>query len=525
MLEEILSQGQRKEVRALFSFSSEDSEEEVLLKFNLWGRHFFPKFYKVKDASFHKEIDSYNYKAYRGEVKYFVDIAFRGAAKTTRTKLFLAFAISNDIEHSRKYIKILSVDKNNSKQSVTDIYNLLISPELSFYYREIFEKTHEKREETMSSFTTTTGVKVRSDSVGTDQRGDIQEEARPDIVWFDDFETRKTLRSAVETQAIWDNMEEAKDGLAMAGGAIYTCNYLSERGNVHKLVDRESENRKILIIPIRMNGQPAWKYAYTNEDIDAIEADADDFAGEYMCQPSLGKDILFDRESVDKQQKREPVKTVAGFRMYREYDASHRYGAGADVAGGVGLDSSTSAFIDFDTIPAQVVATYDNNEIKPEAFGDELASQGERFGECIIAPENNKFDSTIGRLKQIYPTDKVYKTERKSTRVSSGKLTEYGWNTNSLTKSKMLHALSKAVNDGLIELNDPRLIKECRSYTRNDLMDAEVDPRLTTRHFDLLIAAAIAWQMKDYAEPNKVQAEERRIMENRVIRQQNDHAL
>ena len=30
-------------------------------------------------------------------------------------------------------------------------------------------------------------------------------------------------------------------------------------------------------------------------------------------------------------------------------------------------------------------------------------------------------------------------------------------------------------------------------------MDNENDPRLTTRHFDLLIAAAIAWQMKDHA--------------------------
>jgi len=31
-------------------------------------------------------------------------------------------------------------------------------------------------------------------------------------------------------------------------------------------------------------------------------------------------------------------------------------------------------------------------------------------------------------------------------------------------------------------------------------MDSEVDPRLTTRHFDLLIACAIAWQMKDWTE-------------------------
>jgi len=36
------------------------------------------------------------------------------------------------------------------------------------------------------------------------------------------------------------------------------------------------------------------------------------------------------------------------------------------------------------------------------------------------------------------------------------------------------------------------------SYTRNDLIDRDPDPRDTTRHFDLVIALAIAWQMKDY---------------------------
>lgn len=42
------------------------------------------------------------------------------------------------------------------------------------------------------------------------------------------------------------------------------------------------------------------------------------------------------------------------------------------------------------------------------------------------------------------------------------------------------------------------------SYTRNDVIDNEPDPRLSTRHFDLLMATAIAWQMKDYAEVKKI---------------------
>ena len=63
----------------------------------------------------------------------------------------------------------------------------------------------------------------------------------------------------------------------------------------------------------------------------------------------------------------------------------------------------------------------------------------------------------------------------------------------------MIFALKKAVEDGHVELSDPDLIDEFTSYTRDDLMDGEIDPRLSTRHFDLLMACAIGYQMKDYA--------------------------
>lgn len=72
----------------------------------------------------------------------------------------------------------------------------------------------------------------------------------------------------------------------------------------------------------------------------------------------------------------------------------------------------------------------------------------------------------------------------------------------------MLAALSTAITDGLIALNDPDLIAEAKSYTRNDLIENVRDPRLTTRHFDLLMACAIAWQMKDYAKVVKNEEQE-----------------
>lgn len=379
---------------------------------------------------------------------------------------------------------------------------MLISQACITIYPEIFIKTDVKREETMSSFTTSTGIKVIADTVGTTQRGAIQEESRPDFILFEDFETRTTLRSAKKTKAIWDNMEEARTGLAKGGGCIYNCNYLSELGNVHKLVKRKSHNHLVSIISIlNKDGTSAWPSRFTIGDIEQMRHDDDDFEGERLCKPSASKDILFDRDSLDKQTPITPIKIVGDFKIFKRYDPSHRYGSGHDVAGGVGLDSSTSVFIDFDTIPAQVVATYKNNLIKPDNFGDEISRETNIYGGCLSAIEkNNHGHATIARARQLEV--ELYTTEAKQTSLDQTPRKEYGWHTNALTKPKMVFAFCKAVEDGLIDLNDPDLIEEAKAFTRNDLMDKPIDARMVsnpTRHFDLLMGACIAWQMKEHA--------------------------
>lgn len=514
---EILEDGTPGQIKALFEFDRDTDPEVVRLKYLYWTRYFFPKMFKSKNAPFHTDMEMRRIRLYRGLDREFLNIAFRGSAKTTHAKSFRAFAISNDTDHYRKYLRVLSKDLDNAKQSVTDIYNMLISSRRSpigkanlsmrMLYPEIFAKTEAKREETMSSFTTSTGVKMIANSILPDQRGNVQgdeESSRPDFDWYDDFETRATLSSAIMTHKIWLNMQEAKDGLSKDGGSEYTCNYISEQGNVHKLVER-IDNK--IIIPIEEpKGAPTWSQRYTNEEIRQIEKSSDDFEGEYLCKPNASKDIYFDREILDKMDIKEPIREIAGFKMYKQYDPSHRYAGGHDVAGGVGLDSSTSCFIDFSTVPAQVVATFASNTIQPEAFGDEIYSEANYFGNCIVAPENNKFDQTILKAKQLGA--RIYKSPKGKTAktLSMSKPTfMWGWETNSLTKSNMMADARKAVNDGLVELNDKDLINEAKSYTRNDLIDKEPDARLITRHFDLLTAFAIAWQMKDVAESKVVE--------------------
>ncbi len=485
--------------REFFEFDADSTVEEIIFRFNLFARRYYPKFFTSEDAPFHKDIDTFNAKIWQGEIPSFLDIAFRGASKTTRTKLFLAFAILNDASRQRKYIKVLCREQSNSSQFTTDIYNLIIT--VSAIYPEIFQKSALKREETMSGFTTATGIKIKAGTIGSSQRGDVQDEARPDIIIFDDFEDRLTLRSAVISKSIWDTMEEARTGLSKGGGSIYLANYLSEQGNVHKLVEK-TENK--LITPIIRDGEPTWASRYTVEDIEAIKKEAEDFIGEYLCKPDASRDVYFDREILDKMEVRTPIKEIAGFKIYREYNPSHRYAGGHDIAGGVGLDSSASVFIDFSTVPAQVVGTFHSNTVLPEAFGDEIYAEANHFGGCLVAPENNKYDQTILKAKQLGA--KIHKSIKGKTAKTisiANPRYNWGWETNSLTKSKMMADFRKAVNDGLIDLNDEDLIKEARAYTRNDLIDRQPDPRdvtISTRHFDLLTAGAIAWQMKDHAE-------------------------
>ena len=127
----ILNSNSPGEIKALFLFNKDDEAEIIRKKFLYWSRWFFPQFFDSADAPFHKTIDFGNIGIYVNKTptkeNSFLDIAYRNAAKTTRTKLFIAFAIANDEGHYRKYFKVLSKEFSNAAQSTTDVYNMLVS--------------------------------------------------------------------------------------------------------------------------------------------------------------------------------------------------------------------------------------------------------------------------------------------------------------------------------------------------------------------------------------------------------------
>lgn len=204
-------------------------------------------------------------------------------------------------------------------------------------------------------------------------------------------------------------------------------------------------------------------------------------------------DKVFDVDKL-KLQVKEPYEMVGNWKVYKKYNSSHRYGMGADVSEGVGGDSSTAVIWDF--TKSEIVATFSDNRIPPDLFAHELRTGGNLYGGCIIAPErNNHGHATIVILKSMYSN--IFK-ERKMDTYLDRETEKLGWHTNSASKPKMIYDLSSAINEELVKINSADVLSELITYDRNDMIKED-----DTKHWDLVIAAAIGWQMNAYAQ-NKI---------------------
>lgn len=496
LAEKVWHEGTNSEKLAFFAFESDEPNDMITFKFLYWVYRMYPRYLSSPPAEFHKQMANNMLNAYYGRKNY-ANLGFRGCAKSTYAKLFIAFALLNDLDHKRKFIKVLARNLPNSKGMVTDIFNLIM--EVKPLYGNLFPKKKEQKgEETMMVFTTVDGVKLMAGTVGMTQRGHIQDAYRPDFLIFDDVEDRESISSLSQTESTIWRIDEAIQGLAADGSYMVLGNYISEEGVIQWFINKPNiEVDKITIMD--SDGKPTWPERYDAEKIELIKGDADDFYGEYMCDPTRADAAFFDRSKVDNDisQAKQPHRESAGVRYWGDYQPHHRFAIGADTSEGIGKDANTFALFDFGTMPNDIgvlTATYYNNRIPPDLFGSELVRVGQEFGNCLVAPEaNNTGHATISAMRG-YPNIFTQRSEGNRQIKHTERL---GWRTTRKTKPQMLFDFRKDYNDGLIKIYDINVLKEMRSYTTADLTDTKIG--MVTRHFDLLIAVCIAWQMRKYA--------------------------
>jgi hypothetical protein len=129
-----------------------------------------------------------------------------------------------------------------------------------------------------------------------------------------------------------------------------------------------------------------------------------------------------------------------------------------------------------------------------------------------MVERNNTGHATLAILKQLYPTELIYKEEQ--TFKEENKETErLGWHTNMMTKPKMFFDLSTAVNEGYIHVISNELLHEMRMYDRNGLLTTKSDPE-ASNHFDLLISLAIALQGRATVQTTNTKVETFQIQGN-----------
>lgn len=278
--EEIWSAGVPEDILAFFAFKREDDRKITAFKFQYWIYKLYPRYIQSEPAPFHDDFIQHMLSAYYGEGNY-LNLGFRGCAKSTYAKLFIAFCLLNDYDHHRMYIKVLARNLGNSKQMVTDIFNLIV--EVKQLYGNLFPKQKEtKGEETMTVFTTVDGVKLMAGTIGMTQRGHLQDAYRPDFLVFDDVEDRESIGSVAQTEATIWRIDEAIQGLSADGSYMTLGNYISEEGVIQWFLNKPNiVVDKVAIVD--EEGNPTWPARYTKEKVEAIKNDSDDFYGEYMC--------------------------------------------------------------------------------------------------------------------------------------------------------------------------------------------------------------------------------------------------
>lgn len=495
LLKHICTNGTPAEKRALFEFDTE-SVEQVLAKFQLFSRSCFYRYYQHKSAPFHKTMaESYLRSYLLGEKR--MELGFRGCGKTSLLELVIVFVLLNDKQARRKYVKILSREQTNSVKLVTGIYNKLI--ELEPIYGDVFaNEGKKKQEERQNSFVMEKGVQVSAGTVGMAQRGHKQDAYRPDWLVLEDIEDRTSISSQAITTTVMQNIGEAFDGMALAGTFIVNGNYISEDGVVEWI---KRMNGVVTNITPIMNhaGEITWE-AITQSRIDELKSQSLDFNGEYLCDPQRGGNKYFNQDRIadDLANCKAPRTVSAGIKYWEVYKSYNSYGIGADTSEGKGMDSCALSLWDFTT--GTLVATFYDNQIRPDAFAHELVRVGKEFGNCILAPEIN--NTSGGMVIQVIKDAEYPHVHRKTLtdRVGNVLTKQLGWHTNSKTKPQMLAEFARDYDNGLIKIYDEQLLKEMRAFNVNDMDDAGANV-LATRHFDLLMAACIGWAMRRYASP------------------------
>jgi len=175
-------------------------------------------------------------------------------------------------------------------------------------------------------------------------------------------------------------------------------------------------------------------------------------------------------------------------RLYKYPSFDGKFLVAADVALGVGQDSSVAVVMDSER---NICAIYRDNRIDPTKFGDLLFYLGRYYNNALVAVESNSIGvATIARLSQMKYRNIYYQTDIQKLINEVGK--RPGFRTTSVTRPAIIGLLKNAIKERDVKIPDAEIIQELKEFVISNNGKAEALPGC---HDDTVIAMAIALEV------------------------------
>lgn len=228
----------------------------------LWFKYYFPQYCFAEAAEFHKKATK---RIIKNLEWYEVRSWSRELAKSTRTMMEVLYLC---LTGKKKYVLLISNSFDNAERLLMPYKGNLEANQRIIHdygYQELPGSW------VSSEFTTRKGVAFRALGAGQSPRGTRNEEARPDVILFDDIDTDEDCRNSDLIEKKWRWIEDAAIGtrsLSRNTTIIFCGNVIAKDCCV---VRAQEFADKVDIINIRdAEGKSTWPEKNSEEHIDRV---------------------------------------------------------------------------------------------------------------------------------------------------------------------------------------------------------------------------------------------------------------
>lgn len=227
-----------------------------------WFRYYFPQYSYAPPAPFHIAAS----KRILTKLEWYeVRMWSRELSKSTRTMFEVLYLV---LTRQKKYVLMISNSQDNAERLLMPYKGNLEANQRIIHDYGVQELPGSW---TMGEFTTRKGAAFRALGAGQSPRGSRNEEARPDVILFDDIDTDEECRNPDIIEKKWRWIEDAAiptRSISKHTTIIFCGNKIAADCCVTRAAEYADH---VEIINIRNeNGETTWPGKNSEEDIDRI---------------------------------------------------------------------------------------------------------------------------------------------------------------------------------------------------------------------------------------------------------------